>query len=150
MTDKNIPVMKIERLTLIVCFIVIANFMLGIILAWPVISPSKQPMPSQVATVLIMIFMLVYYMLFLMFTTHYRDVFKEYIKGKEIKFVIVGSLVGLVLLAVFSFWKLGISSTFQWLIPTVATIILTIILNYLNKKQIEKSKEQKTPSPSNK
>ena len=139
--NKNLPTLKIESLTLSVFLIVVANFILGLILAWPLIVVKNQMVPPSVATILTMIFFFSYYLSLLFYLSHYVKVFKEYFKGNEVKFIIYGSVIGIVILSVFSFWKLGMSYTLSWLAPTAAVVLLDIVIKYFDKKNESDSKK---------
>ena len=141
--NKNLPIMKIESLTLSVLLIVVVNLILGVILAWPLISPKSPMIPPSVGTILVMIFFFSYYLLLLFYLAHYVRVFKEYFKGNEIKFIIYGSVIGLIGLAIFSFLKLGVSQTLSWLVPTAAVVLLDVIIKFFNKKDKSKDDQDK-------
>lgn len=126
-----------------VFLIVVANFILGIILVWPQLNPKNPIMPPSVVTILVMIFFFLYYLLLLFYLSHYVKVFKEYLKGNEVKFIIYGSVIGLIGLATFSFWKLGMSPTLSWLVPTAAVVLLDGIMKYFNKKDKPKDADKK-------
>ena len=132
--SNNLSLIKIETLSLVVFLIVVANFILGVIFIWPVLVPPLSAIPPAIINILIMFFFFVYYLLLLLYAGYYIQALKEYFKGNEIKVITISSVIGLVALTLFSFWKLGTAATLGWLIPTIATIILGILLNYFNQK----------------
>lgn len=144
--NKNLPTMKLESITLSIFLIVVANFILGIILAWPQLNPKNPVIPQSVATILVMIFFFAYYLLFLFYLSHYVKVFKEYLKGNEIKFIIWGSGIGIFGLAALSYWKLGLSATLSWFAPTVAIFLLDGVLKHFKTKDKRQDSEEKTPA----
>jgi len=135
MTDKKVEITP-NRLILFTFFIVIANLILAVILIAPLLTPPSSINP-QLQTVMVMAFFFIYYFLFLMYATHYINIFKERYRGNEHKYLIVGTLIGLVGLAAFSFWKLKSAPTLQWLIPTIAVILVPVIGYYWQKNAVK-------------
>jgi hypothetical protein len=140
---RNIPIMKTERLTFTVFLIIVANFILGLLLAWPLLNPDKPAIPPVINSIFIMVFFFIFYLLLLIYLTHYLAVFKEYFKENEVKFILIGGALGLVILAVFSFWKAGFILTLSWLVPSITTILIELIWKFYGKKEKSEVKQEK-------
>ena len=139
---------KPEDLFFVVFLIVIANLLLSFIFSYPIINNGKQ-LSSNIVSIILIINLFIYYILFLTFINYYSDILKEVISKHKIGSIIIFLSIGLVGMAILSYFTLGMTNTLQWLIPTFATIILTLLFKYIE-KNIEKSKSQKGIKTKNK
>ena len=139
---------KPEDLFFVVFLIVIANLLLSFIFSYPIINNGKQ-LSSNIVSIILIINLFIYYILFVAFINYYSDILKEVISKHKIGSIIIFLSIGLVGMAILSYFTLGMTNTLQWLIPTFATIILTLLFRYIE-KNIEKSKSQKGIKTKNK
>lgn len=139
---------KPEDLFFVVFLIVIANLLLSFIFSYPIINNGKQ-LPSNFVSIILIINFFIYYILFLTFINYYSDILKETISKHKIGSIIIFLSIGLIGMAILSYFTLGMTNTLQWLIPTFATIILTLLFRYIE-KNIEKSKSRKDIKTKNK
>lgn len=134
------PQLKLEKpedLYFLVFLIVVANLLLMSIWFYPFVSQGKS-MPVNIQSAIIIINSLIFYMLFLIFLNYYVGQLGTIMRENKTKTIIILSIIGLLVMAVISYFTLGFKSTMEWVIFAIVTL-LVIYLSRL----IEKGKEKK-------
>ncbi|MBI2207921.1 hypothetical protein HYU50_00330, partial [Candidatus Woesearchaeota archaeon] len=131
-----------EDLFLVVFLIVISNFLISIVFAYPLLFEGKQ-IPENFVSIIVIVNFFIYYILLLMFFNYYTNILTGVIKKYKFMSIIFLLAVGLMGMVVLSYITLGMVNTLQWLIPTIVTIVLMFAFHILEKYRGKNAEEEK-------
>ena len=124
--------MTSEVLTLGLYFVIFANFILGIVIANPILNFRLN---QQIINMLLLVYFFVYVMLFELGSLFYFSAIKKIYKSNEIKYLSWAVIIILSIGTYVSIRYLGIKDTLPW----TSVTWLTLILFYLGYKMNIKS-----------